>query len=220
MKTASGILCIAFCLFVGLPQGKASGIICTSGAGNLVDNCGFETGDFTGWTLSGSDVPRELNYLYGVEGTDTFDGISPNGGSYQAYFADLVASATTISQTLATSAGASYTVSWYLVQDTAIIAPYSNEFSASFNGVSLVSLSAMPVEGYTEYTYTGTASGSSTVLSFTLGNDVGEYLLDDVSVAPESSSSTPEPATWELALGGAVLALVFHRKRTARGAAL
>ena len=28
--------------------------ICQSVAGNLVANCGFETGDFTGWTQSGN----------------------------------------------------------------------------------------------------------------------------------------------------------------------
>ena len=172
-------------------------------------NCGFETGDFTGWTLSGNDVPGELGNLYGVEGVDPFDGISPNSGNYQAYIADLVANATTLSQTIGTVAGDAYQVSFYLAQDTAIVAPYSNEFAASFGGDTLVSESAMAVQGYTYYSFSVDATSPSSTLSLTLGNDLGEYLLDDVSVI-----ATPEPSSWMLAAAG-VLACMFLRRRTA-----
>ena len=191
MRTFIGLSCVGFCLFVGLPQGKAD--ICSTNPNNLVVNCGFETGDFTGWSLSGNDVPGSLNTLYGVEGVDPFDGISPNSGSYQAYFADLVSNATTLSQTLSTVAGGQYVVSWYLAQDTAVGAGYSNAFAASFGTVSLTSLTAVPVEGYTYYSYLATAASSSSALNLTLGNDLGEFLLDDVSVA-----LTPEPSAWML----------------------
>jgi hypothetical protein len=49
------------------------------------------------------------------------------------------------------------------------------------------------------------------VLSFTLGNGLGEFLLDDVTV-----TTTPEPAAWTLVLAG-VLACIFGRKLIARG---
>lgn len=218
MRTASGLLCIAFCLFVGLPQSKAGGIACGTVAGNLVLNCGFETGDFTSWTLSGNDVPAELNNLYGVEGVDPINSISPNHGSDQVFIADLDSNATTLSQVIATTSGANYTVTLWLAQDTDPASgggTYSNAFSASFNGL-LVSLTNVPVEGYSKYSYTTTASSASTTLSLTLGNDLGEFLLDDISVVQQSSSPTPEPAAWTLALGGAMLLLTFHRKRATR----
>jgi uncharacterized membrane protein YfcA len=56
------------------------------------------------------------------------------------------------------------------------------------------------------------ATSASTVLNLTLGNDLGEFLLDDVSVVP---APTPEPSTWTLALAG-VLVGVFLGKRVTR----
>jgi hypothetical protein len=154
------------------------------------------------WNLSGNDVPAELNNLYGVEGADPLDGISPLSGSYQAFFADLVANSTTLSQSIATVASDSYTVSFYLVQDTAVSAPYSNAFSASFGGDSLVGLTALPVESYTEYSYTADATSSSSLLSLTFGNDLGEFLVDDISVV--QNAPTPEPPAWTLVLLGTI----------------
>jgi hypothetical protein len=218
MKTTTILCCAVFCLFLGLPQSRADTIICSANPNNLVTNCGFETGDFTGWTLSGNDVPGEQDNLYGVEGVDPLDGISPNSGSNQAYFADLVANSTTLSQTISTVAGGSYDVSWYLAQDTVPETSLcgtvlcSNAFSASFGGVALANLTAVPVQGYTLYSYQAVAASSSSVLSLTLGNDLGEFLLDDVSV------STPEPSGWMLTLAG-VLAWVLCRRYMPRRAA-
>jgi hypothetical protein len=64
----------------------------------------------------------------------------------------------------------------------------------------------VPAEGYTKYTFSGVATGSASVLSLTFGNDLGEFLLDDVTVA------APEPAAWSLVAGGAVLAFLLRRK--------
>ena len=60
----------AFAAMMGLP-GQAS-------AANLIVNGSFETGDFTGWTLSGNT---------GVTGvTGSFGGVDPEDGSFQAFF--------------------------------------------------------------------------------------------------------------------------------------
>jgi len=212
MRTISALTCAAASLFLGIQQAKAaSASICDSITGNLVTNCGFETNDFTGWSLSGNDVPAELNNLYGVEGQDPLDLISPHSGNDQAYIADFVSNATTLSQTLTTVPGGEYTVSLYLAQDTAPDSGgpgFSNEFDATFDGITVDDLTDVPEEGYTEYTDTFDVTDSSSVLDITLGNDLGEFLLDDVSVV-----ATPEPSAWKLTFGGVLLmGFAFRRK--------
>ena len=152
MKKYITFTCIVSCLVFCAAQSKASSV-CDGVAGNLVANCGFETGDFTSWTLSGNDVPGEAGNLYGVEGTDLVDGIIPNSGSYQAFFATLDSNATKLSQDITTTAGDLYTITFWVAQDTASSSDYGNELLASFGGTSLVDDSDVVVEGYTEYTY-------------------------------------------------------------------
>jgi hypothetical protein len=205
MRKIYGFICVAFCLFVAVPQSKAD--ICGSAAGQLVANCGFETGDFTSWTLSGNNVPGQEGNLYGVEGTDP-DGTPPNSGSNQAYFGTLFANPTTLQQTIATTAGGVYSVSWYLAQDTDATAQNPNEFSASFGGVSLVNAIDVPVQGYTEYSFLVDATSSSSALDLTFGNDLGFFLVDDVSV----TAVTPEPPAWTLMLVG-LMGAAFYWKR-------
>lgn len=197
MKKYTAFSCIAFCLFFGATQSKASD--CATVAGNLVTNCGFETGDFTGWTLAGNQVPGQLNNLYGVEGVDPFDGISPNSGNFQAFFGTLDSNATTLSQDIVTTAGDFYTITFYVAQDTTPSSQYGNELMASFGGASLANLSDVAVEGYTEYTYGITAASGASTLDLTFGNGLGEFLLDDVSVV-----QTPEPSAWILMLTGLI----------------
>jgi hypothetical protein len=212
MRTSYGLFCAALLLFAGIQQAKAGSVsVCTGIAGNLASNCGFETGDFTSWTLSGNDVPGELDNLYGVEGVDP-DGIAPNSGNYQAFFGDLVDNATTVSQTIATVLPGEYTVSLYLAQDTAATGtcnavPCANEFGVTLDGVTVFDFSDVPVEGYTEYVKTVDVSNPSSVLNITLGNDLGYFLLDDVSVV---ATATPEPSAWKLAFLACILASLYY----------
>jgi hypothetical protein len=212
MKKYITFTCIVACLFFCAAQSKASSV-CDGVAGNLVANCGFETGDFTSWTLSGNDVPGEAGNLYGVEGQDLVDGISPNSGSYQAFFATLDSNATKLSQDITTTAGDQYTITFWVAQDTASSSEYGNELLASFGGTSLVDDSDVVVEGYTEYTYNvGPVSGSSNTLELTFGNGLGEFLLDDVSVVDNGPVVTPEPDSL-LLFGTGLLALVGVARR-------
>ena len=208
MKTLFRFSCAAIFLFLCLPQVRASSL-CALTAGNLVSNCGFETGSFSSWTLTGNDTPGELDNLYGVEGTDPFDSMGPNSGSFQAFFGDLDSNSTTLSQTIATTVGKVYTITYYLAQDTAPGGAYTNALAVSFDGISLVNATGVPVSGYTDYSYTVKATTASSVLSMKFGDDLGEFLLDDVTVVQKS----PEPAAWMLMLGGATLVVVFRRKR-------
>ena len=117
MRTFFTLSFVFSCLLMVQGQGKAASI-CEAAAGNLVANCGFETGDFTSWNSTGNDTPAEQDNLYGVEGVDPFDSIAPNSGDNQAFFADLVANSTTLSQTITTNPGDTYAISFYLAQDT------------------------------------------------------------------------------------------------------
>ena len=213
MKITIGLFCAAAFLFLGAPQSRGGTSFCTS-SGNLVANCGFETGDFSSWTVAGLDVPGQLNNLYGVEGTDPFPlpgGTAPNSGSFQAFFSDANARPTTISEVLSTAIGGQYTISFYLAQELVGPGTVNNSVAVSFGGTTLATLTNVPVEGYTQYVYMATATTASTTLSLSFGNDIGEFLLDDVQVA------TPEPATWGLMLFAGLMFFV-GRKRFSRAA--
>jgi hypothetical protein len=219
MRKTFAFLCTAFCLFVAVPQSKAD--TCGSIAGNLVANCGFETGSFSSWTLSGNDVPGEEGNLYGVEGVDPFDGISPNSGNSQAFIGDLVANSTTLQQMINTTATDMYAVTFYVAQDTAIGTQptESNGLSASFGGISLVSQTGIPVEGYTKYSILVTATSSSSALTLTFGNDLGEFLVDDVSVVDLTPvAATPEPPAWTFMLVGIMGSVLLWKRDALRPA--
>src|SRR5271163_3417918 len=173
MRIGITIVCALFLLLLSVPQAKAD--ICTSSA-NLVANCGFETGDFTGWTLSGNDVPGEEGNLYGVEGVDPILGTPPNSGNFQAFLSDLNANPTTLSQDLTTNPGGQYLVSFYMAQGLEGPGTVNNAFDFTFGGLTIEALSDVGVQGYTYYSGLVTITGNSAALNITAGNDIGEFL--------------------------------------------
>jgi len=212
MNFKSALLPSIVAIAMALPVAAHATSSACATSGNLVQNCGFGTGDFTNWTLSGNDVPSGAGNLYGVDqGTDP-DGTGPHSGSTQAYFGDSRTNPISLTQTIATVAGKSYTISFYVAQDTAIVSPYSDLLDASF-GNGVLNMTGVGVEGYTQYSFTGTASSSSSTLDLTFGNDQGYFLLDDVSV--KANATVPEPPTPVL-FGTAALLLLGLRLRARR----
>jgi len=209
-------------------QAKAASI-CDALAGNLITNCGFETGDFTGWTIGGNtpDPGSPPNY-YGVDNFDANSGNSPGncmGGPCGAFMSQDIQDSTpfapvTLSQTVATSVGSVYDVSYFLEQDTPPEPGSTHMFTASWGGTQFQSLTPTAPSAadgtFVEYSFMETATATSTTLQFSFENDDDFWSFDDVSVVAAAATTTPEPSTGlagGIALGA--LLLLWSRRRLA-----
>jgi hypothetical protein len=199
----SAILALVCC---AAPSFADTASICDGVAGNLVLNCGFETGDFSNWT-----VLNDTGNNTSVQGPSFTLGGGVNSGDFFAALGDVSAQPTTLEQTFADVDGSTLTFSFYLATSGA-----SNDFTASFDGDPLLSVPDAPRAGYTEYSYTVTGTGSDTI-SFSVQNAFGWDGLDDVVVV-DPVSATPEPSSLAFAaaaFGALVLVHLRRAKKTA-----
>jgi PKD repeat protein len=142
----------------------------------LVQNGGFETGDFTGWTLA-SAASNTLNTF--VDNGSQSE-IVPHSGKNLAASGSL-GSLSYLSQTLATSKGAPYLLSLWLNSPDG---QSPNQFLVSWNGTTLFNETNVPTTGWTNLQFLVSATGTGTVLKFGFRNDPSYLGLDDVSVVP------------------------------------
>jgi hypothetical protein len=94
-----------------------------------------------------------------------------------------------LTQTLTTIPSQNYNVSFWLAADPGT----PNSFSATFAGVTMVTLTNSPAFGYTQYSFNVTATNTSSDLQFAFDNPPAYWYLDDVCVVAAVASPTPIP---------------------------
>jgi len=147
---------------------------------NLVKNCGFETGDFTDWTLSGN--------------TDYFVYVAPPGysGNYSAHQGARGKTENHLEQEISDLVpGGYYLISFWLeniglqgVNPNNPDSAETNQFDLLFDNVLLQESHNVPEQWWSLYTYyfNATAATHSLKIRFNTRNDPDFFLLDDVNV--------------------------------------
>ncbi|MGT2434971.1 beta strand repeat-containing protein [Bradyrhizobium betae] len=150
--------------------GSITGSVTEDAGAPAIINGGFETGDLTGWTASGSVHVVEYEI----------------GSTYGHYSVHLAASGGTLSQTLATTSGLHYFVSFDLIGD-----PEGNNapFTVTWGGTTLVNVVDLQ-PGLYHYAFDVVGDSSSTTLQFTYGDDAAGMILDSVNVNPATGLAT------------------------------
>lgn len=176
--------------------------VCDAIAGNLLQNCGFETGDFTGWTTGGNFSAT------GVE--NNYDGYAANGGNYFAVLGP-VGSDGSLSQTFSTNPGDTYNISWYLKSNGTT----PNDFNTTWNGTTIFSQTNIPnSNGYVLSSFSEVAAGPTSTLTFGFEDNPAYLALDDSSVTA-ATAAAPEPSSYFLLLflAGTAMFLTARRRR-------
>jgi Protein of unknown function (DUF642)/PEP-CTERM motif len=223
MKSCALVVGIALSAWALASEARAN--LITNGGfgdpdGNFVDNTGsggddvpVGSPDITGWTISG-------NYsVLWIPSGGFYGGLGPSPGNPSAFLVDLTGTTDSapfdsVSQTIATTAGAHYTLTFDLgsatqwgIQDgvTASAGVTSGTFTSTNPGTSSNFWNSEALDFV--------ATGSSTLITLA-GLSGRQYIgVDNVAVVETSSGAVPEPSTWAMILlGFASVAYLGYRR--------
>ena len=135
---------------------------------NLVANGSFETNSFSGWTLGGNSGSGQFYINTQAESGSDAAALGSTGSDG------------TLSQTIQTTAGQNYTLTFWLANQSS----GTNDFSVKWNGTTVSSLVNASAQGYTQYTFNVVATGSTSTLEFDARNDPSHWSLDNISLTP------------------------------------
>jgi hypothetical protein len=168
---------------------------CSAVAGNLIANCGFESGSFSSWTQGGNTNFTTVDTSFPNNGTYAAD-LGPTGTYDPMTFAFVAPNPGTLSQTFGDGAGTTATLTFWLASEPYSTANNFFTYSIDDNLLYTATLTNVPETGlYKEYILSFLATGSDT-LTFTFENDDENFDLDDVAVVdPYVAAATPEPSS-------------------------
>jgi hypothetical protein len=169
-------------------------------AGGMITNGGFESGDFSAWTVSGPGATETSHF--GVSHS------AAHSGSYGAWFGT-VDGIVYISQILSTTPGQLYLLTfdiWNIVSPGYPVEDYGVVYWGSTEVDSATNVGSFP---WNQNSYLLTATDSSTEVKLGFQNPPGYWRLDNVDV-----NAVPEPATTFFCGAGLCLLLVLGRFRS------
>ena len=152
---------------------------------SVVQNGGFEAGDFSNWSLVGNTVVvgrhNKVTIYNAVESSANYPAVV-HSGSYGAFLADVQLA--TLSQTVSTVAGRNYLLSFWVANPTAGATQiFRVNWSASGGPTNgLLAWTSPPALGWTNLQFFVQANSASSILQFVAENTPAEFGLDDVSL--------------------------------------
>lgn len=162
----------------------------------LIVNGGFETGNFSGWSVNSFATSVQSDY----------GGFLPYSGNYFASLGN-IGGLGSLRQTVSTSAGATYLLSMRLGSD----GETPNAFRVDWNGTTVYDQTDLPSTSgtYQLLSFYVLGTGSDTLTLYNR-DDLGYLALDNVSIVPEIDPATGGSA---LSLVAGVIAMIEQRRR-------